>query len=308
MPGHIRGLTASAILFAVGVSLHAQELVKPEDPALVFEVATVKSFVMPPRGQQMRVGTPTSPNRASYVGRTLKMLISEAWGVKTYQVTGPEWLDSERYEITGVLPEGKTREQAKFMLQNLLADRFRIKMHRETKEMAVYALVVGKNGPKLKASQPTASRADQTTAVNAAAPPHDRDGFVVLPEGKPAFTVTTGPNGDLLMSSRMQTMEDFAAHLADFAAFLGIAERPVLDQTGVTGRYDINIEFSATNRLPANGAAGGFPEGGLAAAADPASAPALATTLEHLGLKLESAKAPITFFVVDQADKTPEAN
>ena len=55
------------------------------------------------------------------------MLISEAWGVKTYQVTGPEWRDSERYEITGVLPEGKTRDQAKFMLQNLLADRFEIR-------------------------------------------------------------------------------------------------------------------------------------------------------------------------------------
>jgi uncharacterized protein (TIGR03435 family) len=236
------------------------------------------------------------------------MLISEAWGVKTYQVTGPVWLDSERYEITGVLPEGKTHEQAKFMLQNLLAERFRLKMHRETKEMSVYALQTGKNGPKLKESRQVPSGTDQTTDVNAAAPPRDKDGFLVLPEGRPAFAVTMGPNGRLQMASRMQTMDDFAAHLADFAAFLGIAERPVLDQTGLAGRYDINIEFSATNRLPASGGAGVPPGIGLAAAADPDSAPALATTLEHLGLKLESVKAPITIFIVDQANKTPGAN
>jgi uncharacterized protein (TIGR03435 family) len=236
------------------------------------------------------------------------MLISEAWGVKTYQVTGPVWLDSERYEITGVLPVGETREQAKFMLQNLLAERFGLKMHRETKKMAVYALQTGKNGPKLKESRQAPSKTDQTTPVNTSAPPRDKDGFLVLPEGRPAFAVTMGPKGSLQMASRMQTMDDFAAHLADFATFLGIAERPVLDQTRLAGRYDINIEFSATNRLPASGAAGVLPAGGLAAAADPDSAPALATTLAHLGLKLESVKAPITIFTVDQANKTPEAN
>jgi uncharacterized protein (TIGR03435 family) len=299
----------SAILFVVGVSLRAQELVQPENATLVFEVATVKSFIMPPPGEPRTVGAPASPNRASYVGRTLKMLISEAWGVKTYQVTGPAWLDSERYEVTAVLPEGKTREQAKFMLQNLLAERFGLKMHRETKEMAVYALAAGKSGPTLKESRLSPPMTDQTTPVNPSAPPRDKDGFLVLPEGRPAFAVTTGPNGNLQMASRMQTMDDFAAHLADFAAFLGIAEKPVLDKTGLTGRYDINIEFSATNRFLTNRAAEGVPApGGLVPAADPDSVHALATTLERLGLKLESAKAQITIFTVDQANKTPQPN
>ena len=299
---------ASAILFVAGVSLCAQALVQPEDPTLVFEVATVKSFVMPPPGEPIRVSGPTSPNRASYAGRTLKMLISEAYGVKRYQVTGPAWLDSERYEITGQLPEGKTREQAKFMLQNLLAERFGLKMHRETKEMAVYALQTGKNGPKLKESRPVPTTGE-TRPGNPAAPPRDKDGFLVLPEGRPGYAVTTGPNGKLQMASRMQTMDNFSDFLADFTAFLGIAERPVIDKTGLTGRYDINIEFSATNRSLANGAAAGVPApGGLAPATEPDSAPALATTLEQLGLKLESTKTPITIFVVDQANKTPEGN
>ena len=111
------------------------------------------------------------------------------------------------------------------------------------------------------------------------------------------------------MASRMQTIADFAGFLADFAGFLEIAERPVIDKTGLTGSYDINIEFSATNRSLANGAAGGAPPpGGLAPATDPDPAPALATTLEQLGLKLESAKAPITILIVDQANKTPQAD
>jgi uncharacterized protein (TIGR03435 family) len=83
----------------------------------------------------------------------------------------------------------------------------------------------------------------------------------------------------------------------------------VIDKTGLTGRYDIHIEFSATTRTPANGAAAGAPPpGGPTPATDPDSAPALATTLEQLGLKLESARAPITIFVVDQANKRPEPN
>jgi uncharacterized protein (TIGR03435 family) len=236
------------------------------------------------------------------------MLISEAYGVKGYQVTGPAWLDSERYEIVGQLPEGKTREQAKFMLQNLLAERFGLKMHRETKEMTVYALRTGKNGPKLKESRPAPGRTGETPPVNSAEPPRDKDGFLVLPEGRPGYAVTMGPNGNLQMASRMQTMDDFEARLADFAGFLGLEERPVIDKTGLTGRYDINIEFSATNRSVSNAAAGVPAPGGPGPVTDPDLAPSLTTTLERLGLKLESGKAPITIFIVDQANKAPREN
>ena len=182
-------------------------------------------------------------------------------------------------------------------------------MPRETKELAVYALQTGKNGPKLKESRPAPPTTSQAPPVNPAAPLRDKDGFLVLPEGKPVYTITMGPNGNLQMASRMQSMDDFAGRLADFAGFLEIDQRPVIDRTGLTGRYDINIEFSATNRSLANGAAAGVPiPGGLAPATDPDSTPPLASTLEQLGLKLESAKAPITIFVVDQANKMPEAN
>ena len=80
----------------------------------------------------------------------LKNLIQSAYRVKSYQVSGPAWLDSERFEIIAKLPEGASQEQVPEMLQKLLQERFGLKLHRETKELPIYALVVGKNGPKLE--------------------------------------------------------------------------------------------------------------------------------------------------------------
>ena len=194
------------------------------------------------------------------------------------------------------------------MLQNLLAERFGLKMHRETKEMTVYALETSKNGPKLKESRPAPTTTDQAMPGNPAQLPRNKDGFLVLPEGRPVHLVTTGHNGRLHGSRgcRRWTISPLSWLISQVSSN---PERPVIDRTGLTGRYDINIEMSAMNRSGANGAAGAVPaQAGLVPAMDPDSAPALATTLEQLGLKLESAKAPITFFVVDQASKTPEPN
>jgi uncharacterized protein (TIGR03435 family) len=301
--------TRLTILLVTGLCMRGQAPVQPDNPALLFEVATVKSFVMPPPGEPQRAGRPMSPNRVSYAGATLKMLISAAYDVKAYQVTGPAWLDSDRYEVTGELPEGKGREEARFMLQNLLAERFGLKMHRATREVQAYVLRTGKNGPKLREARPAAPTAGDTLAPSPGTSARDKDGFLVLPEGRPVHAVTMGPNGKLQMASRMQTMDDFAGFLAEFACFLDIAPRPVIDKTGLAGRYDINIEFSATNSCLANAApAASSAAGGPAPENYPDLGPALAATLEQLGLRIEVAKAPVTFFIVDQANKTPEPN
>src|SRR5664279_6215744 len=80
------------------------------------------------------------------------MILTNAYGVKNYQVTGPGWLDTERYDITAKVPKGATKDDLKLMLQGLLAERFKLTLHHETKELPMYALVVGKGGPKLKES------------------------------------------------------------------------------------------------------------------------------------------------------------
>ena len=123
---------------------------------LEFEVASVKPaapqtggrvFV----GRQGGPGTP-DPGRVTYTNVALKNLITMAYDVKPYQVTGPDWLETERFDIQAKLPQGATKEQANMMMQNLLAERFKLSFHKVTKEFPLYELVVGKNGPKLKAS------------------------------------------------------------------------------------------------------------------------------------------------------------
>lgn len=77
-----------------------------------------------------------------------------AYGVKNYQISGPPWLDTERFSIVAKAPPGAAKEQVLVMWQNLLAQRFQLKLHRETNDIPIYELVVGKNGPKLKESAP----------------------------------------------------------------------------------------------------------------------------------------------------------
>ncbi len=91
-----------------------------------------------------------------------------AYGVKTYQISGPAWLDTERFDIVAKVPQGATKDDVKLMLQNLLADRFKLTLHREKKDMPMYALLVAKNGPKLKESPP-----DDPNANDAAPAPLD---------------------------------------------------------------------------------------------------------------------------------------
>jgi uncharacterized protein (TIGR03435 family) len=87
---------------------------------------------------------------------TLKNLLMNAYDVKNYQITGPSWLDTERFDINATMPPDTTKEQFRVMLQNLLAERFKLTIHWETKELPVYSLVVNKGGPKLNESEPSA--------------------------------------------------------------------------------------------------------------------------------------------------------
>ena len=121
-----------------------------------FEVASVKPAA-PITGNTIRVmmrGGPGSPDpgQITYTNVTVKNVLMNAYGVKGFQISGPGWLDSERYDIVAKVPRGATKAEFMVMLQNLLAERFKLTLHREKKDLPMYALVVGKNGPKLKES------------------------------------------------------------------------------------------------------------------------------------------------------------
>src|SRR6476620_8172887 len=125
-------------LMAVASSIaSAQPAVTP-----TFEVASIKP-APPPGGNNMMVRMGGDPGRIDYANVSLKDVIRLAYRVKNYQIAGPDWLESARFNIVAKLPEGSSREQIPEMLQALLAERFKLALHRETKELPVYGLVVG---------------------------------------------------------------------------------------------------------------------------------------------------------------------
>ena len=185
-----------------------------------------------------------------------------AYGVKGFQISGPGWLDSERYDIVAKLPRGATKAEFMAMLQNLLAERFKLTLHREKKDLPMYALVVGKNGPKLKESvdDPAPKEGDAPKGGDpvgddpfAGKITRGKDGFPVLPawlaaRGATAMTM----NGNARMMANGQSMARLAEMLSSQL------DLPVVDMTGLTGKYDYTLSFApeglAGMRLP-----GGLP-------------------------------------------------
>src|SRR5580693_752688 len=127
-------------------------------PTLEFEVASIKpAGTLDPAKMmsgEMHVGFKVEGARVDIGFLSLSDLIGIAYKVKSYQISGPDWMAAQRFDIMAKLPEGATKEQAPEMLQALLAERFKLTIHRSSKENQIYALVVGKNGPKLKESPP----------------------------------------------------------------------------------------------------------------------------------------------------------
>jgi uncharacterized protein (TIGR03435 family) len=175
---------------------------------------------------------------------TLKSLLLRAYGVKDYQLLGPGWLGSERYEIRATVPSAATKEQFNAMLRSLLQERFNLAIHHETKEMSVYELVVGKNGSKLKESNlsvrsPTIDSGSPSS--NFGVP--DRDGFLQIPPGI-ALILGTRKDGMVRWTGRMQSLTDLVTLLE------GQSTLPVVDRTGLSGKYDFNLAYSQERADP----------------------------------------------------------
>lgn len=301
---------------------------------LEFEVASIKPAALP-GGGAIRLGLRGGPGsgdpaRVTFNLSTIRDLMAEAYGVKRNQISGgPKWLDSDRFDIVAKVPAGTTKEQVKSMLQNLLAERFKLTLHRETRDMPVYALAVGAKGPKLKqstaADAPPVPAEDGRGETAAPPPPHSpspgRSGIKLGPDGCPASPPTSGgrggkfmmitPNGECMISNG-QTMDGLAAQLSD-----GF-DRPVIDRTGLKGTYDLRLRYDPSSMPGGRGGPGmakGEP-GAAPAPGDPGNRiapdggpPSIFTALqEQLGLKLESSKGPVELLVIDHVERTPAQN
>ncbi len=279
-----------------------------QSPKLEFEVATVKPYV-PPAGGGIRVmmrGGPgtNDPGRVSFEGLTLKNLLSTAYAVKTYQISGPGWLDTDRYDIVAKIPEGTTKEQFNVMLQNLLSERFHLALHREKKDLPLYELSLAKSGPKMKSSieDPNAPGLGPDGPL-----PPGKEGFPQLPPGRPNMAMMIG-RGSARVVARVQPVSRLADMLGNQLA------GPVIDKTGLTGTYDYTLEFApeagSVGLLGPPPPAGGDPGLSRSGVADGQSeAPNLFTAVqEQLGLKLDKKKGPLDVLVIDGAERTPAEN
>jgi len=278
-----------------------------------FEAASVKPD--PPSGDgRIRIvmsgGPGTSdPGRLNWENVTLKDVLAKAFDVKSYQLTVPAWADSERFDITAKIPPGATKAQLGTMLQNLLADRFRMTFHREKKELAAFVLVVGKNGPKLKESEASPADAAKDDAGPPPSPPGvgrrmemGKDGFPVPPKGRGNYMMMM-PGKARLTANGMSISE-----LLDMLA--NQVDRPVVDETGLKGKYDFTLEFAPEMRnMPGMPMmmAGRGPGGETPPETEPA--PSLFTAVqEQLGLKLDARKAAVDMVVIDHLEKNATEN
>jgi uncharacterized protein (TIGR03435 family) len=295
------------------------------DKSLTFDAASVKPATPPtPDGRGMIMiagpsGGPGTkdPGRIHYPYMSLKNILMNAYDVKNFQIVGPGWLDTERFDITATMPPDTTKEQFRAMLQNLLAERFKMTVHRETKELPMYSLVVAKGGPKMKEAADVLPPKDDG---DAAPPPPPLpmqpkigpDGFPILPQlaGRGGLFMIM-MNGRARFIAQQQTMQDLAGRLTNQLS------RTVTDATALKAKYDFTLTFSPEGM---NGPMGPLPppppvpgggEESRKAAALPEAEPLLdifGAIQAQLGLRLEPKKGPVELIVIDHVEKTPTEN
>lgn len=270
-------LAASLLTSAAGF---AQEAVKPSFDVVSVRAATGQRQVM----GASRGGPGTQdPERFSGDAVTTMQLASLAYGVRPLQISGPEWLNTNRYDVTAKIPGGTSREQFRLMVQQLLEERFALKTHHEMKEFAAYNLVVAKGGLKLKDSIPL-----QDACSRGARPAGG-----TCPEGVsyPIGIARSAPGGkfSLVSSPIAGGGRVIAGQSAILSSVLGMLPMPlVYDKTGLTDAFDFRFEFVPPN-APAN--------------ADDTPLPSIFSAVEGLGLKLEATKVSLDYIVIDHIEK-----
>lgn len=264
-----------------GALIGAMALAQPQPPAHrpafdAFEVATVKPT--PPDdyrgGRLFRM-----PSAHQFIAKNypLRLLIGVAFNLTPRAISGgPEWIDSDHYDIVAATP-GEVRptiDEQMSMLQKLLVDRFNLTFHREKKEFSIYAITVANNGPKLKEST---------------APPDEPPALIST-----VYPASSGGIDYISMPARNATMVQFASVLQR-----AILDRPVVDQTGLSGKYDFQLEWTPDETQ----FGGTLPQG----APDTGKPGIFAAFQQQLGLKLEATRGPIDTMAIDRVTR-PTAN
>lgn len=260
-----------ATLLFVGCTLASASAQSTPQPA--FEVASIKA--LPPEQPGLRMSTGAGmvtqdPGMISIKSVSLASLLVRAYGLKPRQISGPDWLTIQFYDLAAKLPVGATADQIPAMLQQLIAERFQTTLRWDTKQETGYALVVDKGGPKLTLS------AEQSM-------PNDKPNMARSLSIPDKVTLTGAP-----MSA-----------LANSLSFdLGV---PVVDSTGLQGRYDIAMNVSFQDMSTARS--------GPSTSSDDSSSPGVFfDAVRALGLRLQPQKMETKYLIVVKADRTPTEN
>lgn len=250
----VAGVAALSIPIVTGI-FHASPILAQTEKPLAFDAASIKPAGEPAGGRRGPSGgnVMLDPGRGSVTARraTARGIVREAYRVTDQQLSGgPNWLDSDWYTLEAKAETPATADDLREMLRTMLADRFRLAVHRESKPMPVYLMTVGKNGlkaPELKEGEPTPTHIPRR-----------------VPNGGPAMITSAG-------------MPDFAYMLSR----MPLLDRPVVDQTGLHGRYFFGVMWSEDEDF-------------------------LTVMQEEFGLKFESRKAPVEVIVIDHIEKPSE--
>ena len=289
---------AGPVVFGLLHATPSQASTQTQDTATAFayEVASIR----PNKSGGNTVRIMSRRDGLTATGATLKMLIKTAYQVEDHQIAGaPNWFDSEKYDIEAKVDRSVAEELPKLsedrraletqrMLQALLADRLKLTLHRETKELPVYELVIVKNGPKLQEAKPGDPSASE----------------IKRPDGLPA-----GPHTmRMSMEGGARELTGQGLPVASLVRLLsGQLHRTVLDKTGLTAKYNFTLKWTADQSVPMfRGTEGGQPAPDTAPPPE-SSGPSLFTAIqEQLGLKLESQKGPVEIIVIDHVEKPSE--
>lgn len=306
--------------------------IKPAAPVDMMKMAQAMQ-----NGEMPKIGMHVNPGRVEFIYVDLKTLVSIAYKLKTYQVSGPDWIGTQRFDIMATFPAGATRADIPEMLQALLKERLKLEAHVENKEHPVLALVVSKGGSKLKESE-----GGEPKPIDESVPLKTNEMESDTPDGPVRTTmdlkngagmVNMGAKGTMKFTfdrptpgsapdmsamafhidGKQMTMAGFAEILGQFSSQIGGGTgRQIVDMTGLKGHYDVSLSIPFSDLIAMARSQGmdmpNMPGAAAGTASDPASAGSMFTSVQALGLRLEPKKAAVDQVVVDHAEKVPTEN
>jgi uncharacterized protein (TIGR03435 family) len=260
---------------------------------------------LPPRqaiAAGRNIGTKIDGARVDIGLASLTRLIMMAYRAELYQISGPDWMAAEHFDVLAKMPDGASRKRVPEMLQALLEDRFKLVVRRESKEQTVYALLVDKDGPKLKQAEPGLDPPDKPFRNG----PGDRLLLLSMITEDGYRLNYSRSKGRTIFEAERITMGDLAIQMMHYV------DAPVVDMTGLKGAYQIAMDVPGSPNAARAAARSGVGRAG-ADATNPEAPPepsgaSIFASVQKLGLRLEKRKAPIESIAVERLEKAPTEN